>query len=121
MIHELKTWPSPFEAVASGLKTHELRVADRPYKPGDILNLREWIPFDMWNQEKFYGYTGRQIFVEVTYISDPGQWGLPGPYTTYGRFPEDTNEHPGLCCMSVRLLSQESIALILGAEKANQK
>jgi hypothetical protein len=42
MIHDLKTWPSDFDAILSGTKTHEARKADRPFKVGDTLRLREW-------------------------------------------------------------------------------
>ena len=35
--HDLKCWPEPFAAVASGIKTFEVRVDDRPYAAGDTL------------------------------------------------------------------------------------
>ena len=38
--HELKTDPEPFDAVASGAKTHEIRRDDRNFKVGDGLLLR---------------------------------------------------------------------------------
>lgn len=68
--HELKCWPEPFNAIADGSKTHEVRKADREFEVGQRLLLREWDDFRML-------YTGRQELVEITYISDPGTFGLP--------------------------------------------
>jgi len=70
MIHELKTWPGPFEAVRTGAKRYELRKADRDFRVEDWLNLREWDPTSR-------SYTGRQLWAEVTYITRGGEWGLP--------------------------------------------
>lgn len=116
-IHDLKTWTEPFNAILSGAKTHEIRRADRPFAVGDRLLLREWRPrttpftcnlcgavashlpefvplshanCDGWFTSKPIGYTGREILVEVTHLSDAGSWGLP----------------EGLCVMSIRLLSE---------------
>lgn len=80
MIHELKTWPAEFEAVLNGTKHHEIRRADRPFAAGDILHLREYAPGPAT-------YTGRALYVAVTYISAAGTWGLP----------------PDLCVMSLGL------------------
>lgn len=62
-IHELKCWPEFFAAICEGRKSHELRRADRPFKDGDILLLREWKP----STEE---YTGDWAKVLVTYITD---------------------------------------------------
>ena len=70
MIHELKTWPEPFEAMVSGAKNYEIRKNDRPFALGDMLWLREWDPE---TQE----YTGHSIHRRITYITHPGEWGLP--------------------------------------------
>lgn len=81
MIHELKTWPDDFQAVADGLKTHEARCADRPFKVGDVLLLREWRPFIAalchWRATRLLGrYTGRSLVAKVTHLTR-GQYGLP--------------------------------------------
>lgn len=69
-VHELKTWPSPFDAAWRQHKTHEIRKADRDFKQWDVLYLREWEP----STEE---YTGRECRVEVTYFTPGGDWGLP--------------------------------------------
>ena len=60
-VHELKTWPRPFQAVLSGEKSMELRRDDRSsrYDVGHRLHLFEYDP-DLGD------YTGRQVLVEVT-------------------------------------------------------
>ena len=83
--HELKIWPAPFEAVVDRSKRHEIRRADRPFAVGDVLVLREWEPEREWTgdghrlmpQTDYNGYTGRWVQVRVTYVTQPGTWGLP--------------------------------------------
>lgn len=58
MIHELKTYPSYFQKVRSGVKTFEVRKHDRNYQIGDTLILKEW----------FEEYTGQEESVIVTYM-----------------------------------------------------
>jgi Domain of unknown function (DUF3850) len=71
--HELRTWPAPFEAVWQGTKLHEIRRKDRPFAVGDYLLLREYDPRREVNDR----YTGRAVRVFITYISEPGSYGLP--------------------------------------------
>lgn len=66
--HELKTWPSFFTAIVKGKKTFEIRLHDRPYLVGDTLFLREYHPTD--------GYTGRSVYVTVTYMTTAQGLGL---------------------------------------------
>lgn len=69
-VHDLKTWPSPFQATVDGNKGHEIRVNDRDYRVGDMLHLREYRP-----QSK--RYTKRYADVLVTYMTPGGAFGLP--------------------------------------------
>jgi len=70
MMHELKTWPEPFEAISQGVKPYEIRIFDRPFSVGDSLILRR---FENENQE----HTGEFITAIITYVTKPGEWGLP--------------------------------------------
>jgi hypothetical protein len=73
--HELKILPQYFDDVMSGKKRFELRKADRDYKLGDYLYLREW------NGE----YTGRYCFRKITYIYEgTGEYGLAEGYWILG-------------------------------------
>lgn len=83
--HELKIWPPYFEAVAAGVKRHEIRVDDRGFAVGDILRLREWHPGSgtLWLDGSPEScvvdphHTGRELRVRVTYKSSGGTWELP--------------------------------------------
>ena len=59
-VHELKTLPKYFVAVAAGRKTFEIRKNDRDFKIGDKVTLKEW------DGE----YTGQEVDVVITYITD---------------------------------------------------
>lgn len=63
--HDLKTWPEPFDAMATGVKTHEVRRNDRDFKIGDFLRLKRWDPVAEI-------YTGTEIVFRVTYCHDLG-------------------------------------------------
>jgi len=97
-MHVLKTWPAPFQAIADGRKKHEVRKADRSFKVGDVIRLREWDPerarlagwdsridletcsaavLKAQNEAIEQGYSGRDMYVEVTYVTAPGTWGIP--------------------------------------------
>jgi hypothetical protein len=52
--HELKTWPTYFQAIRDGEKFFEYRYNDRGFEKGDILVLREWNPItEEYSGEKF--------------------------------------------------------------------
>ena len=60
VVHELKTWSEPFEAVSRGHKQAELRDDDRDpvFSPGHVLLLKEWKP-------DLEEYTGNMILARV--------------------------------------------------------
>ena len=81
-VHELKCWHDEMREIRLGDKTHEVRVNDRDFKVGDVLHLREWYP-----QRK--KYTGDEVLVRVTNITEGGTYGLPF----------------NVCCMSIKVLA----------------
>lgn len=84
-IHELKSWPEPFDAVEQWTKRHEYRKNDRDFQVGDWLHLRR---FDPGAGE----YTGASLVVEVTYMTDAKSWAAFQPA-----------DH---CILSIRPLNQ---------------
>ena len=60
-MHDLKITPKYYDAVYNGAKTFEVRKADRPYRVGDTLWLREYDP----EKPK---YTNRRLKAVITYI-----------------------------------------------------
>ena len=84
--HELKTWPSFFEAVKSGRKRFELRRNDRDFEAGDKLILKEYDPSKSATCLK---YTGRALECDVPYVLRGGEFGLD----------------PGHCVMSFQLVN----------------
>lgn len=66
--HELKILPEHFAPLILGLKTAEVRKADRDFKQEDVILLREW-----WQGD----YTGQSAIVRVRYVTDLGQY-CPG-------------------------------------------
>jgi len=73
MLHELKTWREPFEAVWDDLKSFEFRKNDRDFKVGDSLLLKEYVP-------AFDRYTGRVIVADVKHIQKGGIFCIPEGY-----------------------------------------
>ena len=82
MLHELKTWPKYFNDIKSGLKTFEIRKHDRPFKVGDILELKEFNPDTK-------EYTENSILKQITYILSGGNFGIDSDYVILGI--DDTN------------------------------
>ncbi|AYR24231.1 DUF3850 domain-containing protein [Herbaspirillum rubrisubalbicans] len=70
--HVLKCWPQPFTDLLSGVKTHEFRLNDRDYQPGDMLKLCCFDP----STER---YTGAELQRQVTHVLRDG-FGLPTGY-----------------------------------------
>ena len=59
--HELKTWPTYFQAMERGEKSFELRKNDRDFHVGDRLYLREYDPITQ-------KYSGHHRYVKVIYM-----------------------------------------------------
>ena len=78
-VHNLKTWPDYYRAVASGQKPFEIRLNDRGYQLGDILHLQEWEPSK-------HAYTGDSVHCRVTYIMAPvrDSFGVKAGYALMG-------------------------------------
>lgn len=77
MIHELKTLTPYFDDVASGVKTFEVRRADRPFRVGDFLALNEVAEIE--NPEGTpLTYTGRCLLLRITYLLDNDEYVKPG-------------------------------------------
>ncbi len=89
--HILKTWPDPFAAVLSGVKRFEFRRNDRNFAVGDILHLREFVPY---SADGAGGLTGRELVVSVTYILTNG-FGLPHGYCILSLGPVELQTIPG--------------------------
>jgi hypothetical protein len=98
--HELKCWPSAFDAVQSGAKRFEWRRDDRGYAVGDILILKLWDPHlhgfndAAWNDSHAHGgYVAGsdgaviQQRARVTYVLR-GAFGLPPEFCVMGIEPE---------------------------------
>ena len=71
--HNLKTWPSVFQAVWDGAKTAEFRRNDRDFAVGDNLLLKEFEPGQITEGR----YTGREILASVTHTAHGGQFDIP--------------------------------------------
>lgn len=80
--HELKIQPADFEAVLTGVMTHQARNNDRGFAVGDVLVLKEWRPSIRtdncyWNITGQPGtFTGRVVEARVTHLTF-GEYNLP--------------------------------------------
>lgn len=76
MTHELKILPRWFEDVKSGKKNFEIRRADRNFKVGDTLVLKEY---------EHGGFTGREITRSIKYIyKGDGTYGISEDFCIIG-------------------------------------
>lgn len=89
-IHDLKTWPQFFDAVASRRKNFEVRRDDRDFQPGDWLLLEEWDPTDAGipRVHQQVGRTGRKLIRRITYV-------------LRGRDATDVRVQPGFCVLGL--------------------
>lgn len=60
--HHVKSWTHLFAAFLRGIKTHDMRIMDRPYEVGDVLVLHEY-------DKQMEAYTGRTARAQITYIT----------------------------------------------------
>lgn len=93
--HELKTDPDVFDAVARGVKTHEIRKNDRGFAVGDELLLRETVHSGVAIRAGAnLIYTGRELVRTVSHILT-GYGLLPG-WCILSFAPVVTSEAPEL-------------------------
>ena len=91
--HILKTWPSQWRAVASGEKRFEIRINDRDFSVGDVLDLRMFDPtptaeYDGWclrEQAKWipgetYQDRALSLRARVTHVVHGGRFGIDPRY-----------------------------------------
>jgi hypothetical protein len=71
--HELKSWPSQFQAMWTGRKRAEFRRDDRGYEVGDLLELREWDPDER-------RYTGFRLTARVTHLVRGPEFAVPAGF-----------------------------------------
>ncbi len=91
MVIKKKCWPEYFDAIASGKKKFEFRLADFEINDGDTLILQEYDP-------KTKTYTGRSAETTVTYVgkkTNPRDW-------TYNWTPEQIEKY-GFYILSIDL------------------
>lgn len=75
-LHELKTFPSFFDAVWVGDKNFEIRFDDRGFQKGDKFLLREWDPHaecvcrdeGRFHTDTCTRYTGRWLAGEIGFV-----------------------------------------------------
>ncbi len=77
VVHDLKIWPTFFDAVRDGIKPFEVRKNDRHFRVGDVLQLQEWSP-------STGEFTGRTLQRVVVYILAGGQFGIEEGYVVLG-------------------------------------
>jgi hypothetical protein len=85
-LHELKTWPGPFDAIVDGRKRYDVRRHDRGFRVGDMVRFREWHPNT--------GYSGREVYATITHLTEPDDDGLP-----VGVVARD----PGVCVFGIAI------------------
>jgi len=80
---ELKCWSISFQAIKNGTKRVEYRKDDRPYEVGRTLWQREWNPSHDEENDCLVsggGYTGDELYQDVTFIIRGGVFGIPEGY-----------------------------------------
>lgn len=106
VVHDLKIWPEPFQAIVDGRKTAEFRrergdargQVDRLFGVGDELLLREWDPEKEHHLTgcRVGGYTGRQHRAVITHRLGSlfeDVFGIPAGYVMLSIRPVDDVVH----------------------------
>lgn len=89
-IHNLKCWPSMFEAIERGEKRAEFRRNDRDFAVGDIVSLRRWDPTPYTPGNPFgYDSPVREHRIVITHIVHGGQFGIPEGFCMFSFRRED--------------------------------
>jgi hypothetical protein len=83
-----------WETAASGARKHEIRKADRPFKVGDDVILREFVPavnehgVIKDDKGKTCGtFTGRSLLRKISYVTAPGSFGMPHDICVFSMEP----------------------------------
>lgn len=83
-VHHLKAWRDTFEPIYAGTRTFDIRLDDRRFKTGELVEFHEW-------NERDKAATGRKIRKTITIVvhglaesachplSQP-RWGIKGGY-----------------------------------------
>ena len=90
--HDLKTWNPVFEAMERDDKPFDVRRADRDFRIGDTLLLREYNPYAQGDPSG--GYSGRQTKREITYVLSGGKAGIESGYCVLGLRPTEEAATP---------------------------
>ncbi|SOC45717.1 uncharacterized protein DUF3850 [Rhizobium subbaraonis] len=89
-IHKLKTLAHYFDAVKSGEKTFEVRLNDRAFQTGDILELQRCTKGAAGGI--YYDTFEKTIRKRITYLLQGGQFGIEPRYCVLGL--ADVDEEP---------------------------
>jgi len=89
VIHELKTWPIPFDAVKSGRKRFEVRKNDRFFQTGDTVRLRRF------NPDHSYKLDDEPVLLfQIGWMLQGGQFGIEPGYVVFGLEPLEEERRP---------------------------
>jgi hypothetical protein len=86
-VHELKTLPQYWDAIASGAKTFEVRRDDRGFQRGDFLRLLKMRKRQLGSYEVEYDTKGEPRYTlvrRITYVLTGGQFGIEPGYVVLG-------------------------------------
>lgn len=75
-IHRLKTIGRFWDAIQSGEKNFEVRLNDRGFQTGDILELMRLLPNGDLDREPYPQLKPRLLSRRITFILQGGQFGL---------------------------------------------